>query len=141
MLVYFAVVAVATGVLLGWAAAQPHANAASEENPAPAPSVELAPGQATAHFPPGEVGKLRTNTQDTLARIQAGDHAGATKRIKDLETTWDDDQSTLEPLDETGWSSLDGQIDAALTAVRASHPDPKSEQAALTSVLTSLGRA
>ena len=63
---------------------------------------------------------------------------GAKARIKDLETAWDDDQSTLQPLDETGWTVLDGQIDSALTAVRAGQPDPAAEQQALTTLLGTL---
>ena len=50
------------------------------------------PGTATAKFPPAETAKFRTITQDTLAKLQAGDQTGATARIKDLETAWDDDQ-------------------------------------------------
>ena len=52
---------------------------------------DLAPGQsATANFPPAEVTKFRTIVQDTLAKVHAGDQTGATTRIKDLETAWDD---------------------------------------------------
>ena len=56
------------------------------------------------NFPPAEIAKFRTIAQDTLAKVQAGDQAGATARIKDLETAWDDDQATLQPLDETAWT-------------------------------------
>ncbi len=63
--------------------------------------------------------------------------AGATARIKDLETAWDDDQVTLEPKDEAGWTVLDGQNEV-LTALRASQPDPSTEQQALTALLTAL---
>ncbi|MDT4999202.1 MAG: hypothetical protein QOK12_1307, partial [Mycobacterium sp.] len=59
-------------------------------------------------------------------------------RIKDLETAWDDDQATLQPLDDTGWTVLDGQIDDVLTALRAGNPDPATEKQALTTLLTSL---
>ena len=98
MLGYYAVIAVATGALLVWAAGQPHATAASEEESGPAPvTTTLAPGQATAHFPPAEIAKFRTITQDTLAKVQAGDQNGAAARINDLETAWDDDQATLRP--------------------------------------------
>ena len=76
--------------------------------------------------------------QDTLAKVQAGDQAGATARVKDLETAWDDDQATLQPLDDTAWTVLDGQIDSVLTALRASNPDPATETQTLTTLLTSL---
>ncbi len=71
MLGYYAVVAVATGALLVWAAGQPHATAAASENESGGSSVTatLPPGQsATANFPPAEVAKFRTIAQDTLAQ-------------------------------------------------------------------------
>src|SRR5262249_53496396 len=139
MLAYFTVVAVAAGMLLAWAAARPHAVLASEEDDAPATTVQLPPNQATSHFPPAEIGKLHTITQAPLVKLQAGDQAGATSRIKDLETAWDDDQPALQPLDDTAWHYLDGQIDTALTALREVHPDAAAEHAALTTLLKSLG--
>jgi uncharacterized membrane-anchored protein len=141
MLGYYAAIAVATGAVLLWAAGQPHTgqvSASEEEGGTPSTFVVLAPGQATAKFPPTEVTKFRTITQDTLAKIQAADQAGATARIKDLETAWDDDQATLQPMDPTGWTVLDGQIDDVLHALRASNPDPGSEKQTLTTLLTSL---
>ncbi|MDT5189884.1 MAG: hypothetical protein QOI28_2135 [Mycobacterium sp.] len=137
---YYAVIAVATGALLVWAAGQPHSTAAaSEAESGTSVTATLAPGQsATAKFPPSETAKFRTITQDTLAKIQAGDQTGATTRIKDLETAWDDDQPTLQPLDDTGWTVLDGQIDTVLKALRASTPDPTTETQTLTTLLTSL---
>ncbi len=138
---YYAVIALATGALLVWAADQPHNTAAASENESGGSSVTatLAPGQsATAKFPAGDVTNFRTITKDTLAKVQAGDQAGAQARIMDLETAWDDAQKTLEPLDETGWAVLDGQIDSALTAVRAGQPDPSTEQQALNTLLASL---
>jgi hypothetical protein len=137
---YYAVIAVATGALLVWAAGQPHSTAAaSEAESGSSVTATLAPGQsATAKFPPSETAKFRTITQDTLAKIQAGDQTGATTRIKDLETAWDDDQPTLQPLDDTGWTALDGQIDIVLKALRASTPDPTTETQTLTTLLTSL---
>ena len=141
MLGYYAVLAVATGALLVWAADQPHTTAAASENESGGASVAatLAPGQsATAKFPPPDVAKFRTITQDTLAKVQAGDQTGAKARITDLETAWDDGQQNLEPMDETGWTVLDGQIDSALKAVRSGQPDPATEQQALTTLLASL---
>jgi hypothetical protein len=120
MLGYYAVVAVATGVLMIWAAGKPHTTTASaagaeEADPAPA-SAPLSPGQAVAHFPA----------------------AGARSRVKDLETAWDSDQATLQPMDGTAWNGLDGQIDSVLKAVRASKPDPATETQTLTALVTAL---
>jgi uncharacterized membrane-anchored protein len=58
MLGYYAVVAGMAGALMIWAAGQPHAapaNASDEEGASTSTSVALAPGQATAKFPPAEV--------------------------------------------------------------------------------------
>jgi uncharacterized membrane-anchored protein len=136
MLGYYAAVAVAAGALLVWAGGQ-HTTAAGEEDTSAAP-VTTTPGQATANFPQAEVAKFRTIVQDTLAKVQVGDQTGATGRIKDLETAWDDDQATLQPIDETNWRVLDGQIDSVLKALRASTPDTGTEKHTLTALLTAL---
>jgi uncharacterized membrane-anchored protein len=139
MLGYYAAVAVASGALLIWAAGQPHATAASEQETSAAPvTTPLTPGEATAHFPPADVANFRTIAQDTLTKVQAGDQTGATARIKDLETGWDDGEATLRPLDETAWHVLDGRIDSVLKALRASQPDPATETQTLTALLTAL---
>ena len=139
MLGYYAAVAVATGALLVWAAGQPHATAASEDQTSAAPvTTTLIQAQAMAHFPPAEIAKFRTIAQDTLAKVHAGDQTGATARIKDLETAWDDDEPTLRPLDQTGWHALDGQIDGVLKALRAGKPDPATEAHTLTALVTAL---
>jgi uncharacterized membrane-anchored protein len=137
MLGYYAAVAVAAGALLVWAGGQQHTTAAAEEDTSAAP-VTTTPGQATANFPQAEVAKFRTIVQDTLAKVQVGDQTGATGRIKDLETAWDDDQATLQPIDETNWRVLDGQIDSVLKALRASTPDTGTEKHTLTALLTAL---
>jgi uncharacterized membrane-anchored protein len=142
MLGYYAVVAVATGVLMIWAAGKPHTTTASaagaeEADPAPA-SAPLSPGQAVAHFPAADMANFRTIAQDTLTKVQAGDQAGARSRVKDLETAWDSDQATLQPMDGTAWNGLDGQIDSVLKAVRASKPDPATETQTLTALVTAL---
>lgn len=138
MLGYFAAVSVVAAGVLVWANAQPHGTAAASKE-APAANVTLTPGQsATANFPPANISTYRTIVQDTLTLVQAGNSAEAATRITDLETAWDQDQPTLEPLDGTGWAVLDGQIDKALRAVRASSPDPSAQTTALTTLLTTL---
>ncbi|WP_328400649.1 COG4705 family protein [Nocardia sp. NBC_00403] len=140
MIGYYVAVAVATGALLVWAAAQPHATVTSEDDATAAPEVtSLSSGEATTHFPQVEVAKFRTIAQDTLLKVQAGDQAGAKAQIKDLETAWDDDEATLRSLDKNAWNALDEQIDSALKAVRAGKPDNATETKALTALLTALG--
>ncbi len=139
MLGYFVAVAVATGALLVWAAGQPHATAANEEETGAAPvSTAISPGQATTHFPAADVTNFRTITADTLAKLNAGDQAGATDRIKDLETAWDDDQPKLQAMDGATWTAIDGRIDKVLKALRASNPDLGTEKQALTELQASL---
>jgi uncharacterized membrane-anchored protein len=139
MLAFYAVVAVATGILLMTAAEQPHATPASAEESDLSVGATLAPGQsATAHFPAADVAKFRTIAADSLTKVQAGDQAAATARIKDLETAWDDAQPTLQPMDDASWTVLDGQIDSVLKALRTSNPGPATEIQTLTTLLTSL---
>jgi uncharacterized membrane-anchored protein len=139
MLGYYAAVALATGALLVWSAGRPHATATEAEEAGTAPATgSVTPGQVTAHFPPAEIAKFRTIAQDTLAKVQAGDQTGATARIKDLETAWDNDEATLRPMDGTAWKTIDGQIDDALYAARARKPNPATEKQALTTLLTTL---
>ena len=146
LLGYFLAVAAATVALLVWAAGRPHLTAAASEeedsgsssattSQSTAPAV---PGQAAAHFPQADVAKFRGIVADTLAKVQAGDQAGATARIKDLESAWDDDEDTLRPMDENAWTGLDGQIDRVLKALRASNPDPATETQTLNALLTAL---
>ena len=140
MLGYFAALAIGTAALLGWASAQPHGTSpALAEGPA-GPVIDAMPaGQsAIAKFPPADVTAFRTIVTDTQTKVQAGDQAGAVARITDLETAWDDAQDRLEPLDPTGWGFIDGKIDHALKAVRASAPDPVAEKQTLTELLSAL---
>lgn len=138
MLGYFAVVALATAGILTWAAAQPHDIAAASEE-GPAATATLAPGQsATMNFPASDVANFRTIAQETRDLVTSGDQTGAVARVMDLESAWDDAQPTLQPLDDTGWTVVDGQIDAVLTAVRATNPDTAAETDALKTLIATL---
>jgi uncharacterized membrane-anchored protein len=95
--------------------------------------------RAATTFTAAELEPFRTITQDTLNKLNAGDQAGATARIKDLETSWDRAQSRLQPRNPAGWTDLDGKIDTALRALRAKTPNPAAEQTALTTLLGALG--
>ncbi|MBV8959533.1 MAG: hypothetical protein JO087_12250 [Actinobacteria bacterium] len=141
MLGYFAAVIAVTAVVLGVAHGHNHSTtSAADETGASSSSSSpaLTPQAATQHFPPAEVATLRTIVADALAKVQAGDNAGATARAKDLETTWDKDQPVLEAKDATAWHFLDGEIDKVLTSVRAKSPNPTTEVTALQTLLQSL---
>ncbi|AZS35749.1 hypothetical protein CVS47_00346 [Microbacterium lemovicicum] len=135
---FYGVVAVASIGLLAWASAQPHSTAAASEE-GPATSVTLAAGQsAIALFPRDKVSRYQTIATDTLALLAADDQANATAHITDLETAWDEDQTALQPLDNTGWTYLDGKIDTVLTELRAPTPDITAEKNALNDFLAAL---
>lgn len=139
MLGYFGVVAaVAVGVLV-YANHQPHqAFSAQEEANSGAPVEDLTPQQASANFSATDLAGFSTIAQDTLDLVTAGDQAGATARVGDLETAWDDAQPTLEPVDQTAWTFLDSQIDDVLSSVRSSSPDAAAETQALNALIRSL---
>ena len=116
MVGYYAVLAAATAGLLTWAGAQPHGSSPALEAEGPsAPAVAALPaGQVTAAFPAADLDQFRIIVTDTTAKVSSGDQAGATARITDLETAWDDAEDRLRPLDGAAWTYLDGKIEGAL---------------------------
>lgn len=114
---YYAVVVLAAGALLSWANSQPH-QAVVADDEAPAAAVTLKPGRPVRRSRAADVAHFRTITADTLAKVNAGDQAGAKARATDLETAWDNNQSTLQSAAPEAWEALDQQIDAVLKAVR-----------------------
>jgi uncharacterized membrane-anchored protein len=114
----------------------------TDDTSAPAAAVQpTTPGAGVAPIlsPLGDLSTFRTITQDTLDLLNAGDQSGATTRITDLETEWDNSQARLKPKSNTEWTTVDGKIDTVLRQLRSTHPDPTSEKAALTALLTVLG--
>ena len=97
------------------------------------------PSAGSPYLPPSVTATLRSITEDMLARVRAGDQTGPRSRIKDLETVWDNAEPALRPLDGNAWHVLDGQIDRALTAVRAGTPDAATETADLAALSNALG--
>ena len=96
-------------------------------------------GPAAPTSPLGDVSSFRTITQDTLDRLDRGDQAGATTRVDDLETAWDNAEARLKPRNPAAWNAVDGKIDTVLRELRATSPDPTSEKAALTALLARTG--
>ena len=135
MLGYFALVAVATGALLVWANAQPHAAPSAE---GPTVITPMAAGPVSAHFPAADVTNFRAIAQELSIEVQAGDQAGATASAKQLETSWDEAQPRLKAMDDTTWTAIDGRIDAVLAAVRDANPDPATETVVLDDLSTAL---
>lgn len=108
-------------------------------DPAAVAAPGAAAGSSAGGSPLGDLTTFRVITQDSLDMLTAGDQAGATTRIGDLEYEWDAAQSRLKPMDTAAWTGLDGQIDTVLRELRAANPTTASEQAALTTLLASLG--
>jgi uncharacterized membrane-anchored protein len=126
-------------------------SALQADTPEPAAAVAPMPGgdqptpagtgaqPAAAASPLGDLSAFRTITQDTLRLLTARDQSGATTRVDDLETEWDNAEARLKPKDKTAWTTIDDKIDTVLRELRATNPKPTSEKAALTALLDALG--
>ena len=86
----------------------------------------------------GDLSQFRVITQDTRDLLDHGDQAGATARVTDLETAWDDAQAKLKPRDAAAWTAIDGKIDTVLRELRSTSPNPASEKVALDALLAAL---
>ncbi|MFI6254281.1 hypothetical protein [Streptomyces sp. NPDC051016] len=137
----FAFIAVATGSLLVWAHSQPHVGPAPETDATS--TVHLAPGQAVKKFPPAKVSALKALASTSLKDARAGNETGAHTAAQSLRDLWDADQASLQPLDNTGWTFLDAQMDQVLKTFGIDHPNaPMSsaqQQAELNTLLTDMG--
>lgn len=137
----FGVLAVATAALLVWAHGQPHVGPAPETDTTSA--VQLPPGQAVKNFPPAKVSALRTLASTSLKDARSGDAAGAHAAAQSLRDLWDADQASLQPLDNTGWTSIDAQMDKVLKTFGIDHPDPPmppaQQESELNALLADLG--
>ena len=98
----------------------------------------MAPGQAVKHFPPAKVGALRTLASTSLKDARSGNAAGAHAAAQSLRDLWDADQSSLQPLDGTGWTSIDVQMDKVLKTFGIDHPNPPMSPAQQESELNTL---
>lgn len=108
---------------------------------APAGAAAAAPAGAQPAAPMsrlGDLSRFRVITQDTRDLLDRGDQAGATARVTDLETAWDDAQAKLKPRDPAAWTTTDGKIDTVLRELRSTSPDAASEKTALDALLAAL---
>ncbi|MDB5225568.1 MAG: hypothetical protein JWL87_520 [Candidatus Adlerbacteria bacterium] len=96
--------------------------------------IATSTGAASAS-PLGDLSTFRTIVQDTLDKLNAGDQAGATARVDDLEYEWDNAQSRLKPRSAVAWNAVDGKIDTVLHELRAVRLNPASEKTALEALL------
>jgi hypothetical protein len=100
----------------------------------------LTPAQIVQSAAPslGDMAPFVVTTTDVQGIAATGDLPAAKARITDLETAWDDAQSTLRPNNTMAWGNVDGAIDDALTALRAKAPDGTTVTATLAALQTAL---
>ncbi|OXM59704.1 hypothetical protein CF165_46180 [Amycolatopsis vastitatis] len=134
VVVALVVVAAATGYSMRKSALQ------DSVDPAPNAVPNASGGGPVAHVTPlGDLSAFRKITQDTLDLLNTGDQSGATSRVDDLESQWDQAEARLKPKDRATWTEVDSKIDKVLRELRATSPRPPDEKAALTALLGSLG--
>jgi hypothetical protein len=86
----------------------------------------------------GDMGNFHTIVADTLTLAQAGDLAGAEKRITDFESAWDKAAAALRPLSVDKWTTIDHAADAAIEGLRAGSPDAAAVEQSLNGLLATL---
>lgn len=137
----FGLLAVATTGLLVWAHSQPHVGPAPETDNTSA--VQMAPGQAVKKFPPVKVDALKTLASTSLKDARSGNATGAHAAAQSLRDLWDADQASLQPLDQTGWTSIDAQMDKVLKTFGIDHSNPPmspaQQEKELNALLTDMG--
>jgi len=121
-----------TLVVNGWSAPVTEGSSAT---------TATASSQAKAPCKLGDLSEFRTVANEVDALVEKGNLPEAKKRIKDLETSWDEAEAGLKPRDASSWHVLDKSIDRALAALRAKPPiqaECKSTIAALLKTFDSL---
>jgi len=96
------------------------------------------PSISTKASPLGDLSSFRKIEEDTLSLVNAGNLSGAKSRVSDLESTWDNAEAKLKPMNQAKWTEIDDSIDKVLKQLRAVHQDAKACKASLESALAVL---
>ncbi|SDT29670.1 COG4705 family protein [Microlunatus soli] len=126
-LIGFVVLAVLTAVIMTAAHLTPHQNAAAaDDGAATGPVKQLKPAQAIAHFPKPTIAKYVALAKTARTQDQAGKAAASHATVQKMRDTWDADQPTLQPKDDTAWTFLDREMDSVLKVYAIDHPGVKA---------------
>lgn len=79
----------------------------------------------------GDLKVFSSIVSDVQTLVNDGDSKGASLRITDLETAWDEAEGVMRPLNQTAWNKIDAAIDRALDEIRTPKPDVPKVQNAL----------
>ena len=83
----------------------------------------------------GDLSNFKTIIADVQALVDKGDMPGATKRITDFETAWDQAETAIRPLNQAQWGNIDQAAAGALSSVRKGKPAPAAAKAALATLM------
>ena len=87
----------------------------------------------------GDLTSLKTIVSDVQAHVDKRDMAAATARMTDYESAWDQGQTSIRPLNPEYWGHVDVASDAAIKALRESHPSADKARETLSALMASLG--
>lgn len=86
----------------------------------------------------GDLKTFSSIVSDVQTLVNNSDTIGASRRITDLETAWDDSEGVMRPLNEAAWNRVDTAIDLALDEIRNPKPDMVAAKKALANLASVL---
>ena len=86
----------------------------------------------------GDLLAFKAIATETLALVNRGDLAGASKSITRFETAWDAAHTRLRPLNAVEWGRIDDAADAAIASLRAKKPITVEAKTTVTALIEAL---